>query len=134
MSFLYDLFVVGHMLGLAALLGGYFAVFRAPKMTDLIVWGARVQFLTGVVLVILGETVVDKNLILPKMATKLILSLVIVAFAEIGRAREEAAAEAAAEPSSSGTAQVPAVVSPLFFHAVGFFSVADTLVAVLWHR
>lgn len=115
MSFLYNIVVVIHLLGMAALVGSYFTVVRAPKITEVMVWGARLQFLTGLIIVGLGEGALDKNYIHAKIAVKLVLSLVILALAEITRAKQK-----------KGQA------NPNLVHAVGGLSVVTVLVAALW--
>ncbi len=81
MSVLYNVFVVIHLLGMAALVGSYFTVLKAPSITEVMVWGARMQFVSGLIIVGLGEGALDKNYIHAKIAVKLVLSLVIVALA-----------------------------------------------------
>lgn len=116
MSFLYNIFVVIHLLGMAALVGSYFSVFKAPKITEVMVWGARVQFLSGLVIVGLGEGALDKDYNHTKIAVKLVLSLIIVALAEITRAKQNKG-----QPN------------PNLVHAVGALSVVTVFVAALWH-
>ena len=89
MSVLYNVFVVIHLLGMAALVGSYFTVLKAPSITEVMVWGARMQFVSGLIIVGLGEGALDKNYIHAKIAVKLVLSLVIVALAEITRAKQK---------------------------------------------
>ncbi|MCE4264700.1 hypothetical protein CJ178_28535 [Rhodococcus sp. ACPA4] len=115
MSFLYNIFVVIHLLGMAALVGSYFTVLKAPKITEVMVWGARVQFLSGLIIVGLGEGALDKNYIHAKIAVKLVLSLAIVALAEITRARQKKG-----QPN------------PNLVHVVGGLSVVTVFVAALW--
>ncbi len=115
MSFLYNIFVVIHLLGMAALVGSYFTVLKAPKITEVMVWGARVQFLSGLIIVGLGEGALDKNYIHAKIAVKLVLSLAIVALAEITRARQKKG-----QPN------------PNLVHVVGGLSVVTDFVAALW--
>ncbi|KJF21551.1 hypothetical protein C7T36_29095 [Rhodococcus sp. AD45-ID] len=115
MSFLYNIFVVIHLLGMAALVGSYFTVLKAPKITEVMVWGARLQFLSGLIIVGLGEGALDKNYIHAKIAVKLVLSLAIVALAEITRARQKKG-----QPN------------PNLVHVVGGLSVVTVFVAALW--
>lgn len=116
MSFLYNVFVVIHLLGMAALVGSYFTVLKAPVVTEVMVWGARIQFLSGLVIVGFGEAVLDdKEYNHTKIAVKLVLSLAIVALAEITRARQKKG-----QPN------------PNLVHVVGGLSVVTVLVAALW--
>ncbi|QNG18039.1 hypothetical protein G4H71_03930 [Rhodococcus triatomae] len=115
MSVLYNVFVVVHMLGLAALVGGYLAVAKAPRITELVVWGARIQFLSGLILVGLGEGALDKDYDHAKIAVKLVVSLVVVTLAEITRGKQK---------RDEG--------NPTMVHVVGGLAVLNVLVAVLW--
>lgn len=115
MSVLYNVFVVIHLLGMAALVGSYFTVLKAPSITEVMVWGARMQFVSGLIIVGLGEGALDKNYIHAKIAVKLVLSLAIVALAEITRARQKKG-----QPN------------PNLVHVVGGLSIVTVFVAALW--
>lgn len=115
MTVVYNIFVVCHLLGMAALVGGYFSVLAAPRVSEVMVWGARAQFVTGLIIVGLGEGALDKDYNHTKIAVKLLLSLVIVALAEITRARQKKD-----QPN------------PNLVHVVGGLSVVTVLVAALW--
>src|SRR5688500_17759963 len=67
----YDVLVIAHLLGMASLVGGFFA------------------YTTGIVLVGLAESVdsLGKDLDMAKIGVKLVVALVAVACIEIGRAR-----------------------------------------------
>ena len=115
MSVLYNVFVVIHLLGMAALVGSYFTVLKAPSITEVMVWGARMQFVSGLIIVGLGEGALDKNYIHAKIAVKLVLSLVIVAVAEISLAKQKKG-----QPN------------PNLVHVVGGLSIVTVFVAALW--
>lgn len=115
MTVVYNIFVVCHLLGMAALVGGYFSVLSAPRISEVMVWGARAQFVTGLIIVGLGEGALDKDYNHTKIAVKLLLSLVIVALAEITRARQNKG-----KPN------------PNLVHVVGGLAVVTVLVAALW--
>ncbi|NLU83824.1 hypothetical protein [Rhodococcus sp. HNM0569] len=131
MSFLYNLFVVCHMLGLAALVGGYFVVLRAPRVTETIVWGARIQFLSGLILVGLGEGALDKDYDHVKIAVKLVVSLVVLALAEMTRGKQNRATETPADGAPAQAAV--AVVNPNMVHAIGVLAIVNVFVAALWN-
>lgn len=84
MDLAYALLVALHLLGMAAIVGGWFAVRTGGKsFPSSIVWGARVQLLTGILIVGLRE--MDGAAVnYPKIGVKLALALVVVAMAEIG--------------------------------------------------
>ncbi len=90
MTVVYNLFFVCHLLGMAALVGGYFAVLGgAADLRGHGVGGARLQFVTGLILVGLGEAALDKDYNHVKIGVKLLLSLVVVALAEIVRGKQK---------------------------------------------
>ncbi|HET7475131.1 MAG TPA: hypothetical protein VFJ97_03800 [Dermatophilaceae bacterium] len=119
MDVVYDLVVLTHLLGMAAIVGGYLAVRAAPRVSSWMLWGARMQVLSGVVLVGLAEGVdsLDKNLDMAKITVKLVIALAVVAAAEIwsGRTRR----------TGAGPTLLP--------HVVGLGAVLNAAVAVLWH-
>jgi len=117
MEFVYDLVVVLHLLGMAALVGGWFVVARGPGSSEAMVWGARAQLVTGLVLVGLAEGVssLDKDLNHPKIGVKLVVALAAVACLEIARGRARKGAD------------TKALVS-----AAGGLGVLNVLVAALW--
>jgi hypothetical protein len=89
MDLVYDVFVIAHLLGMAALVGGFFAYSRGLDATWVMVQGARAQLVTGIVLVGLAESVdsLGKDLDMAKIAVKLVVALVAVACIEVGSAR-----------------------------------------------
>ncbi|MBC2643123.1 MULTISPECIES: hypothetical protein [unclassified Rhodococcus (in: high G+C Gram-positive bacteria)] len=115
MTVVYNLVFVCHLLGMAALVGGYFAVLGAPRISEVMVWGARLQFVTGLILVGLGEAALDKDYNHVKIAVKLVLSLVVVALAEIVRAKQKKGQD-----------------NPNLAHVVGGLGIVTVLVAALW--
>lgn len=126
MDVVYQVVVYTHVLGLAALVGGYFAVLAAARGNGrrsgslvpsvVMVWGARAQILTGLTLVGLAEAVLDYELNHVKIGVKLLLALVAVAFVESGAAQ---ARRASAGPS-------------WIVHAVGLAAIVNAAIAVLW--
>jgi hypothetical protein len=89
MDLVYDVFVIAHLLGMASLVGGFFAYNRGLDATLLMVQGARAQVVTGLILVGLAEVVdsLDKDLDMAKIGTKLVVALAAAACIEIGRGR-----------------------------------------------
>ncbi|MDO5504475.1 MAG: hypothetical protein Q4G67_15015 [Actinomycetia bacterium] len=115
MDFLYKLLVVTHMLGLAALIGGWIAMRAGGSAMSPIVWGARLQLITGILLVGVAEMGDLTELNHIKISVKLLISIGAVAAAEIaaGRARR-------------GDAK------PQLVDAAGALGVLNVLIAVLW--
>ncbi|MCB0912955.1 MAG: hypothetical protein KDB60_15195 [Propionibacteriaceae bacterium] len=115
MEFLIGVFVVLHLLGMAAIVGGWLAMrLGAPRGLVPLVWGARAQVVIGLVLVALNElNQEDVNNI--KIGVKLLVALAVAACAEIARAR-----------AKKGVDQ-PALVNAAFA-----LTLVNVLVAVLW--
>jgi len=124
MDGVYQLLVFAHVLGLAALIGGYFAmVWGSPRSTNpafvpsaVMLWGARAQVVTGLLIVGLGEAVVDMDYDHAKIGVKLLLALVVAALVEISRGR-----------GRRGQSFAAGVV-----HAAGAVAILNAGVAVLW--
>ena len=117
MKVVYDILVILHLLGMAALVGGWFAVAASPRVSALMTWGARAQLLSGVVLVGLGESAsaLDKVLDHNKVGLKLLIAVAVLACAEMGRGRQKRGGRAI------GLA-----------NAAGYLAVLNVIVAVGW--
>jgi hypothetical protein len=114
MEILEQLFVLAHLLGMAAVVGS--AVFVARGVaTPALVWGARAQLVTGLVLVGLNEAA-DDELNTTKVAVKLLVALAVVACAEIAAATER-----------KGRGSRAQLVT-----AAGALALLNTAIAVLW--
>ncbi|MFI6865602.1 hypothetical protein [Nocardia sp. NPDC050406] len=115
MDFVYNLLVVAHLLGMAAVVGGYAA--SQPRVSELMVWGARAQLVTGVILVGMAESIdsLGKDPNMTKIIVKLVISVAVAAFAEIGRA-----------DAKRGKAL------PWMTHAAGWLAIVNVFVATLW--
>ena len=90
MDVVYHLVVVLHLLGMAALVGGWAAyVRRGLDTTELMSIGARAQVVTGFVLVAMAEAIssLDKELNHPKIGVKLVVAFVAAACIETARGR-----------------------------------------------
>lgn len=111
---LQNLFILTHLLGMAAVVGS--AVFVArDRVTPALVWGARAQVLTGILLVGFAEAL-DDEVDHVKVAVKLVVGIAVAGCAEVaaGRARRGAAD-----------------VIPLVRVAAGL-ALLNTAVAALW--
>ncbi|MBP2191219.1 hypothetical protein [Nocardia goodfellowii] len=115
MDFVYNLVVATHLLGMAAVVGGYAA--GQTKVNEVMVWGARAQIITGVMLVGLAESIdsLGKDPNMTKIGVKLVLSILVAAFAEMGRADAKRGKDI-----------------PWMTHAAGGLAIVAVLVATLW--
>lgn len=113
MQLVYDLVVLTHLVGMAALVGGYLVVARNPRWNATIVWGARLQLLTGLVIVAMLEMVDglgEPNHM--KVGVKLLISIAVLAVAETSKRRHP--------------------VKPALVHTAGGLALLNTAIAVLW--
>jgi hypothetical protein len=114
MDLVHHLLVLLHLLGMAAVVGSAVFVARG-RATPALVWGARAQVLTGLLLVGLLEAG-DDPVNHAKIGVKLVVALAVAACAEIaaGRVRR-------------GGGEQPQLVT-----GAGGLAVLNTAVAVLW--
>ncbi|MCP2296754.1 hypothetical protein SAMN04244553_1359 [Nocardia amikacinitolerans] len=115
MELVYNVVVVTHLLGMAAVIGGYAA--GQPKVNEVMVWGARAQIVTGIVLVGMAESIgsLDKDLDMVKIGVKLVISVLVAGFAEVARADAKRGKDV-----------------PWMTHAAGGLGIVNVFVAVLW--
>ena len=115
MDLAHTILVALHLLGMAAIVGGWFAVRTGGKsFPSSIVWGARAQLLTGILIVGLAE-MDGATLNYAKITVKLVLALLVAAMAEIGY---------------SNSKKRKAYTQQLDIAGIG--AVAAALVAALW--
>lgn len=108
-------FVVLHLLGMAAILGGWLAVrLGASRGLMSLVWGARAQVVIGLVLVALNEFN-KEELNNVKIGVKLVVALAVAACAEIANGGARKGSE-----------------QPALVNAAAGLAVVNVLVAVLW--
>ena len=116
-----EIIVVVHLLGMAAIVGGWLAVRHDLRIVPSILWGARAQLVTGLILA--GVASMDKedppnN---AKLGVKLLVALVVVALSEsTWVAQKKAAAGATLTEAGSKV------------NLVGRLAVLNVLIAVLW--
>ncbi|WP_343320075.1 hypothetical protein AAFM46_06410 [Arthrobacter sp. TMP15] len=104
-----------HILGAAAIVGGWLAAFKTPTVTQWQWIGALTQLITGLLLVGLAE-MGDGGINNFKIGVKLIIALVVVIAAFIGRRKAK---------NNQG---VPKGLA----HAVGGMALINIAVAVFW--
>jgi hypothetical protein len=86
MDIIKHIFVLVHFLGLAALIGGAFVQWNTAtkQASPTMVWGARMQLITGIILLALVETT-EQNVQHIKFAVKLIVNVIVVGVLESSR-------------------------------------------------
>ena len=135
MGVLIGVFVVLHLLGAAAIIGPWLAAPRAGRIRMAMVWGARAQVVTGIVLVGLHEMSSDPSDALnrTKIGVKLLVALACTACAEIANGRQRRAlatsgGDAGGSPGTT-TAVLPATG---LVQATALLAILNVCVAVLW--
>lgn len=116
MDLVYDLLVILHLLGMAAVVGSWLGVLRSPRVVPGMVHGALLQVVTGLALVGLreGGAVDDAGeLDHAKIGVKLVVALVVAALAWVNRKRADS-------------------VPPALVHAIGGLALVNVVIAVLW--
>ncbi|GAA1413823.1 hypothetical protein AUR04nite_25530 [Glutamicibacter uratoxydans] len=115
MNILFSILIFVHILGAAAIFGGWLANFKTPTVTNWQWIGALVQLITGLAMVGLAEANGgDVNHI--KIGVKAVIAIIVVVAAFIGRKKVKAGEE----------------VSKGLAHAVGGMTFINIAVAVLW--
>lgn len=105
-----------HILGAAAIFGGWLANFKTPTVNVWQWYGALLQLVTGLAMVGIYEAGTDAELNHIKIGVKIVIALGIAVAAFIGRKKVKAGQEV-----STGIA-----------HAVGGLALINIAVAVLW--
>ncbi len=116
MSATYTVLSLAHWAGLAAIVIGYTLSISRGVISDVMVWGARIQLLLGLALVAVAEMGSLDPLNHVKIAVKLVVALAVVALCEIARSR-----------AAKGDDK------PVLMHAAAGLTVVNVLVASLWH-
>jgi hypothetical protein len=110
------LLIAVHLLGMAAIVGGWFAVLREPRVLPSMVNGVRVQIVSGILLWGILESGVADDAAEPdrvKLAVKFLVAIVIAGLAE-------------------SNLKKGADVNPRVVHAIGGLAILNVLIAVLW--
>lgn len=113
MEIVENLLVLLHLLGMAAIVGSAVFVSRATA-TPALVWGARAQLITGLLLVGLAEAGTDP-VNHAKVGVKLVVAIAVAACAEIANAKQKRGENGASLVS-----------------AAGLLAILNTAIAVLW--
>lgn len=110
-----DVFLFLHLLGMAAIVGGFFAALSSRRSNAAMVWGARAQLLTGLILVGIAESQ-KWGLDHAWVGAKLVIAFVVTALLEIASSKEKKGATA----------------TPLV-HTAAALAIINVAIAVFWH-
>lgn len=137
MEILRDVLVFIHLLGMAIIIGAYFANMRAPRVVAGMLHGAYLQLATGLLLVAVLEFTEGVEVNHMKIGIKLLLAILVAVFAFLGRRREKragtaASAAARADGYAGDTAPSAPVAHPsaMMAHLTFGAAVLAVLVAV----
>ena len=120
------LLITAHLLGMAAIVGGWLAVLRQPRVLPSMLWGARAQIVTGLLLWGILESGAIDDLGDPdrvKLTVKLIVGIAVVGLAESNAKKGDDVGVGGGVASN---------VDPRIVHAIGGLAVLNVLIAVLW--
>ena len=117
MDIVHSILLTLHLLGMAAIVGGFFLQMRRKSDFDLrpILGGAITQVVTGLALVG-GAEATDVDLIYAKIGVKLGIAVIVLVAAIVATVVQKRGGR----------------VQP-WFHAAGGLAVVNVLVAVFWH-
>ena len=119
MEFLYQFLLVGHFIGLAAIVGPFLVQMR--KNSDFAITavfgGAITQLVTGILMTGVGEGL-DRDFDYAKIIVKLVIAVVVFVAALLGWLR--------ARKNGNDRSIKP------FFHAAGGLSLVNIVLAVFW--
>lgn len=116
-TYLFVTLVLFHILGAAALVGGWLATFKTPTVGFFQFLGAWVQLITGLGLVALAEMTPGAGPVNHmKIGIKLVLLIGVIVAAWLGRSKVKKGEE----------------VSKGIAHAVGGLSLINVIIAVVW--
>ncbi|HZJ39775.1 MAG TPA: hypothetical protein VFD20_02340 [Demequina sp.] len=92
MEALQTVLLIAHLVGMAAIVGGGLEQWPARKrhISAVMVWGARAQLVTGLILVGLMQAIEPDEANNAKFAVKLLVALAVAGLAEVGFRRAKA--------------------------------------------
>lgn len=115
MEIVYDVVVVLHFLGLASLIGGWLVQMRMGGeryVNPAMLHGALTQLITGVIIVGLGESALDRDYDYAKITTKLVITAVVLLLVWVNRKKD--------------------VIPDGLYYLIGGLAITNVAIAVLW--
>jgi len=124
MTALFDILLILHFLGLAAVIGAFLVQVRRKGgfQTGWVVVGLVVQLVTGLGMMGVIDATQDGGANHAKLGVKLVVAAVALVLALVARARQKRA--------DAGAAKQKAALP--FFHSAGALAIANVFIAVLW--
>lgn len=115
MSMLQDVLLFAHLLGMAAIVGGFFATLRSPRANGAMVWGARAQLLTGLLLVGLAEAQ-QWEINHMWVGVKLVIAFIVTGLVEVASSKEKKGQASATLVQAAGALAILNVIIATFWH------------------
>jgi len=124
MSALFNILLILHFLGLAAVIGAFLVQVRRKGgfQTFWVITGLVTQLVTGLGMMGIIDATHDGGANHAKLGVKLVIAAVALVLAFVARARQKRA--------DAGTAKAKAALP--FFHSAGALAIVNVLIAVLW--
>ncbi|MGG7307793.1 hypothetical protein ACQXVK_11430 [Curtobacterium sp. AB451] len=124
MSALFNILLILHFLGLAAVIGAFLVQVRRKGgfQTAWPITGLIVQLVTGLGMMGIIDATQDGGANHAKLGVKLVIAAVALVLAFVARARQKRA--------DAGAAKAKAALP--FFHSAGALAIVNVLIAVLW--
>ncbi|MEN0102492.1 MAG: hypothetical protein AAGC90_06155 [Curtobacterium sp.] len=124
MSVLFNVLLVLHFIGLAAVIGAFLVQMRRKGgfQTFWVITGLVTQLVTGLGMMGIIDATSDGGANHAKLGVKLVIAAVALVLALVARARQKRA--------DAGTAKAKAALP--FFHSAGALAIVNVLIAVLW--
>ena len=136
MEILREILLALHLIGMAIIVGGYFALIRTPKVAPGMLHGAYLQLISGLLLLVLAE-LGDDQVNHMKMGIKLLIAILVTVLAFIGNKKQKAftagstaGGAPAAGPADSAVATTVKHPSATLAHLVFAGAIINVLVAV----
>lgn len=125
MSALFDVLLILHFLGLAAVIGAFLVQVRRKGgfQTSWPIIGLVVQLVTGLGMMGIIDATHDGGADHAKLGVKLVVAAVALVLAFVARARQWRA--------DAGSAKAAAALP--FFHSAGALAIVNVFIAVLWN-
>lgn len=115
MTTLQNVLLFAHLLGMAAIIGGYAAVAKAPRAVPAMVWGARAQLLIGLAMVGVAESQ-KWQINHAWVAVKLVIAFIVVGLLEVASSKEKKHESAAPLVTAAAALAVINVAVAVFWH------------------
>ncbi|SBN64143.1 hypothetical protein GA0004736_3101 [Curtobacterium sp. 9128] len=124
MSVLFNVLLILHFIGLAAVIGAFLVQMRRKGgfQTFWVITGLVTQLVTGLGMMGIIDATSDGGANHAKLGVKLVIAAVALVLAFVARARQKRA--------DAGTAKAKAALP--FFHSAGALAIVNVLIAVLW--